>query len=134
VDKAKFMYLTYAMVTGVPIDFCTHAICVVIDNFHEKVTSLPFGSLITRIATHLRSFYSFFHTPKVFSVVVPLFRSPLPKSLRNIHGLLIGNRAAADMSRGDIASGDSAGASSSGPSVPISALIDGSVFHCSSEI
>jgi hypothetical protein len=84
------MYLTYAMVTSVPVDFCTHAICVVIDNFHEKVTSLPFGALITRIATHLRSFYSFFHTPKVFSVVVPLFRSPLPKSLRNIHGLLIG--------------------------------------------
>jgi hypothetical protein len=49
VDKAKFMF---AMIACVPIDFCSHAILVMIDTFHDKVTSLPFAGLITKIAKH----------------------------------------------------------------------------------
>ncbi|GLT53871.1 hypothetical protein SLA2020_271100 [Shorea laevis] len=49
VERAKFMF---AIVDGVPIDFCTRAIVVMIEAFHDKTTFLPYAYLISKLVEH----------------------------------------------------------------------------------
>lgn len=120
-DKAKFMF---AMIDGVPIDFCSHAIFVMIDTFHDKVTSLPFAGLITKIAKHKKVSISTSEpcqTPLGF-----LNKSTVQKSLAQISQRP--NRFIApdaeELHPGTVVDGDTGDASSSTSSVPVFALME----------
>jgi hypothetical protein len=50
IDRATFLY---AFATGLPIDFSTHVIQLMLAAYEDGHISLPFGCLITRICTYL---------------------------------------------------------------------------------